>query len=419
MRAMAKLSEILKERGYVYQHSSEKLNEITDGPKRTLYLGVDPSADSLQVGQLMAFLILRHFLNDGHKVILLIGGGTGMIGDPGGKDKERTLLDAEVVSLNAEKIKEQSKKLLASDNFTMLDNSEWLGEIRLLDFLRDVGKHFSVNVMLQKDFVKDRVETPEQSISYTEFSYALLQAFDYWHLNKNYDCDLEVGGSDQWGNIVSGVDLIRRREGKTVYGMTWPLLVDKSGRKFGKSEEGTIWLDPTKTSPFKFYQFWLNTEDDSVEEYLLKMTLLSKEEIAAAMFMHKEKPAARHAQETLAYAVTSLVHGEEATVAVQDVSAALFGERDISDLNDDERALLLREAPTFDTRLGMLLVDALIQSGLASSKREARQFIDDSAVTLNGGKISDKDRVLLHEDFQNAPVAILKRGKRNLIVLKI
>ena len=395
------------------------MNEITDGPKRTLYLGVDPSADSLQVGQLMAFLILRHFLSDGHKVILLIGGGTGMIGDPGGKDKERTLLDAEVVSLNAEKIKEQSKKLLASDNFTMLDNAEWLGDLKLLDFLRDVGKHFSVNVMLQRDFVKERVANPDQSISYTEFSYALLQAYDFLHLFKNYDCDLEIGGSDQWGNIVSGVDLIRRREGKVVYGLTWPLLVDKNGRKFGKSEEGTIWLDPTKTSPFKFYQFWLNTKDESVEEYLLKMTLLSREEVSAAMFMHKEKPAARHAQETLAYSVTSLVHGEETTVAVQDVSAALFGERDISDLNDDERALLLREAPTFDARLGMLLVDALIQSGHASSKREARQFIDDGAVTLNGGKISDKDRVLLHEDFQNAPVAILKRGKRNLIVLKI
>src|SRR3989344_155734 len=255
---MANLSEILKERGYVQQFSSKKLDEITDGPKRTVYLGIDPSADSLQVGQLQAFLILRHFLGDGHKVILLVGGGTGMIGDPGGKNAERPLLPPETVRANGDAIAEQARTLFAGADFTLLNNAEWLEELHLIEFLRDVGKHFTVNIMLQRDFIKDRIKNPEESISYTEFSYALLQAYDYLHLHKEYKCDLEVGGSDQWGNIVSGVDYIRRKTGDVVYALTWPLLVNKTtGKKFGKSEMGTIWLSPEKTTPFQFYQFWL------------------------------------------------------------------------------------------------------------------------------------------------------------------
>ena len=415
----SKLSETLRERGFVYQHSSEKLEEITDGAKRTLYLGIDPSADSLHVGQLQAFLILRKFLEDGHKIILLVGGATGMIGDPSGKSAERVLLDTETVNRNAESISEQAKKLLGGGDFTLINNSEWLSDLKLIDFLRDVVKHFSVNVMLQRDFVKERVGNLEQGISYTEFSYALLQAYDYWHLNKKYGCDLEVGGSDQWGNIVSGVDFIRRKEGKTVYGLTWPLLVDKAGRKFGKSEQGTVWLDVAKTSPFKFYQFLVNTDDENIEDRLLKLTLLSREEIAAAMVMHGRHRAARHAQKILAYAATSYVHGEDSATAVQDVSSALFGEREVSDLSEEELEMLRKEAPSFPVRLGAGLIDVLVQSGLASSKREARQFIEDGAVTLNGGKISAGDRVMMHEDFQDAPLAILTRGKRNVVVLTL
>src|SRR3989344_3299090 len=233
---MAKLSEILKERGYVQQFSSKKLDEITDGPKRTLYLGIDPSAGSLQVGQLQAFLILRHFLEDGHKVILLIGGGTGMIGDPCGKNAERPLLPPEQVMKNGEAIAAQAKTLFADGDFELLDNTEWLGELKLIEFLRDVGKHFSVNNMLQRDFIKDRIKNEEEGISYTEFSYALLQAYDYLHLHQSNACDLQVGGSDQWGNIVSGVDFIRRKTGDVVYAFTWPLLINKAtGKKFGKS----------------------------------------------------------------------------------------------------------------------------------------------------------------------------------------
>lgn len=416
---MSKLSETLRSRDYVYQHSSEKLEEITDGAKRTLYLGIDPSADSLHVGQLQAFLVLRRFLEDGHKVILLTGGATGMIGDPSGKSAERTLLDEETVKRNAEMISKQAKLLLGKGNFELLNNAEWLEKVKLLDFLRDAGKNFSVNAMIQRDFVKERLANVEQGISYTEFSYALLQAYDYWHLHKKYGCDLEVGGSDQWGNIVSGVDFVRRKEGKVVYALTWPLLVDKTGKKFGKSEQGTVWLDSSKTSPFQFYQFWLNAPDDSAEEFLLKMTLLSASEIRMIIEEQKKNPSERHAQKRLAREATTLVHGKDIAENVEAVSSVLFGKSEVKDLSADERELLLKEAPTFAVRLGLTLVDVLIASGLASSKREARQFIEDGAVGMNGGLVSGIDRVMMHEDFQDVPLAILTRGKRNVIVLTL
>ena len=416
---MARLSETLRARGYVYQHSSEKLEEITDGAKRTLYLGIDPSADSLHVGQLEAFLILRRFLEDDHKVILLTGGATGMIGDPSGKSAERALLDAGTVGRNSEMISKQAKRLLGRGEFTLLNNAEWLEQVKLIDFLRDVGKSFSVNAMIGRDFVKERLANPEQGISYTEFSYTLLQAYDYWHLHKHYKCDVEVGGSDQWGNIVSGVDFIRRKEGKIVYGLTWPLLVDKAGKKFGKSEQGTIWLDSSKTSPFQFYQFWLNAPDDSAEEFLLKMTLLSASEIRMIIEEQKKNPSERHAQKKLAREATTLVHGKDIAENVEAVSSVLFGKNEVKDLSADERELLLKEAPTFAVRLGMTLVDVLIASGLASSKREARQFMEDGAVGMNGGLVSGIDRVMMHEDFQDAPIATLMRGKRNAVVLTL
>lgn len=414
-----RLSETLRARGYVYQHSSEKLEEITDGAKRTLYFGIDPSADSLHVGQLQAFLILRRFLEDGHKVILLTGGATGMIGDPGGRNTERTLLDAETVKRNAEMISKQAKRLLGKGEFTLLNNAEWLEQIKLIDFLRDVGKSFSVNAMIQRDFVKERLADLEQGISYTEFSYSLLQAYDYWYLHKHHQCDVEVGGSDQWGNIVSGVDFIRRKEGKIVYGLTWPLLVDKAGKKFGKSEQGTVWLDPAKTSPFQFYQFWLNSADDTVEDYLLKMTTVSDSEIRMLIAEHKKKPGERHAQKRLAHEATALVHGGDIAKTVEDVSSVLFGRKEAKELSASEREMLRTEAPSCEVRLGESLIDVLVTSGLASSRREARQFIEDGAVSMNGAKVSGIDRVMMHEDFQDAPIATVMRGKRNVVVLTL
>ncbi len=223
-----KLSEILRERGYVYQHSSEKLEEITDGEKRTLYLGVDPTGDSMHVGQLQGLMVLRRFVEDGHKLIIIVGGGTGMIGDPGGKSAERNLLDDETVEKNSDALKSQFSQLLGGVDFEMVNNADWLKSLNMMEFLRDVGKHFTVNEMVKRDSVRPRLETPDQSISYTEFSYMLLQAYDYLELHKRYGCDLQVGGSDQWGNILSGVELIRRTTGNTAYALSWPLLVDKA-----------------------------------------------------------------------------------------------------------------------------------------------------------------------------------------------
>ena len=411
-----KLSEILKERGDVYQHSAP-LEEVTDGKKRTLYLGVDPTADSMHAGQLMGTLVLRRFLEDGHKLIILVGGGTGMIGDPGGKSTERNLLSDETVDTNAEALRVQFSQLLGDVEFEMANNAEWLRKLNLMEFLRDVGKHFTVNEMIKKETVRPRIETPDQSISYTEFSYMLLQAYDFLHLHDTYGCDLQVGGSDQWGNILPGVDLIRRRVNDTAYAFSWPLLVDKTGKKFGKSEGNAVWLDAAKTSPFQFYQFWLNSEDDMVEELLLKMTLLSKDEIGAVMKDHVSDPGVRKAQQTLATAVTALVHGEAAAHSAQKVSAALFGSSE--NLSEDELEILKKEAPNCAVKVGDSIIDVLVASTLASSKREAKQFVEDGAISLNGGKVTSTERVIMHEDFQNSPAAILKRGKRNVTVLTL
>lgn len=414
---MATLSEILKERGYVYQFSSEKLSEITDGAKRSVYLGIDPSADSLQVGQLQAFLILRRFLEDGHKVVLLIGGGTGMIGDPGGKSAERNLLDMDTVRANGKKIAAQAKILFADADFILENNADWLGKLGAIEFLRDVGKHFSVNAMIQRDFIKDRIKDADVGISYTEFSYALLQSYDYLHLHKEYGCDVQVGGSDQWGNIVSGVDFIRRKTGDTVYAFTWPLLVNKAtGKKFGKSEAGTVWLDPEKTSAYAFYQFWINVEDENLEEYFLKMTMLSKMEIEAALELHKRDKKERHAQQILAREITTLVHGAEETAKAEKISQVLFGEAGIAELSPEEAEMLRSAAPSYEVQGDTAIVDALVVVKLASSKREARQFVEDKAVSLNGETISDAERALTSADFHNG-LALLKRGKKHISVL--
>jgi len=401
-----KLSEILKERGYVYQHSVD-VQEITDKEKRTLYLGIDPTADSMHVGHLQAMLVLRRFLEDGHKVIVLLGGGTGMIGDPSGKSEERVLLDEETLTKNAQGIKTQAQKLFQSDKFEIQNNLDWLGQLKVIDFLRDIGKNFSVNAMMSRDSVKDRLENREQGISYTEFSYMLLQSYDFYHLFENAGCNLQIGASDQWGNMVSGVDLIRRKTGKPAYALSFPLLVNKStGKKFGKSEGSAVWLDATKTSVFDFYQFWFNTQDSDVEEYLLRMTLLPKADIDSVMEEQKANPASRTAQKNLAFEVTALVHGEEEAEKVAKSSEDLFSGQGNAD-----------SAPTLTIAAGTAILDALVESGLAASKREARQFIEDGAVLVNGKKITE-DRALTNEDFKEG-TALLKKGKRNIVALTL
>ncbi len=399
-----KLSLTLKERGYVYQHSAP-VEEIVDGPKRTLYLGIDPTADSMHVGHLQAMLVLRRFLEDGHKVIVLLGGGTGMIGDPSGKSEERVLLDEPTLAKNAAGVKKQAERLFQSNNFEIRNNLDWLGPLKVIDFLRDIGKHFSVNAMMARDSVKDRLENRDQGISYTEFSYMLLQSYDFLYLSEHESCDLQIGASDQWGNMVSGVDLIRRKRGKGAYALSFPLLINKStGKKFGKSEGGAVWLDQAKTSIFDFYQFWFNTADADVEEYLLKMTLLPKADIDAVMAEQKANPASRVAQKNLALEVTSLVHGEEEAEKVAKVSEEMFS------------GAVSENAPIVEVAADSSIVSALVDSALASSKREARQFIEDGAVQLNGEKVL-ADRTLAEGDYTDGK-ALLKRGKRNIVTIK-
>jgi len=410
------LSGILRERGLLHQHSSEKLEEITDGPKRTVYLGIDPSADSLHVGNLVGLLVLRRFLEFGHNVVILTGGGTGMIGDPGGKSEERNLLDAKTIAKNTKAVAKQIKQVFGTGDFLAVNNADWLTRLRLLEFLRDIGKYFTINSMIKKDIVKNRLDA-ESPISFTEFSYSLLQGYDYLHLNEAYGVDVQVGGSDQWSNILAGVEFIRRKSEREVYALTWPLIVNKAtGKKFGKSESGAIWLDPKKTSPYAFYQFFLNVDDDAVEELLLKLTLLDYHEVESIMLAHKNEPNARNAQKELARAVTALVHGKETAENAENVSAVLFGERTLAEVSDDARELLAKEAPNAGIKLGLSIVDALVAAGLASSKREARQFVEDGAVSISGTVVTDGAAILEESHFDNG-IALLKRGKRNTSVL--
>lgn len=399
----------------MHQHSSETLEELTDGQKRTVYLGIDPSADSLHVGNLQAMLVLRRFLEDGHKVILLIGGGTGMIGDPSGKSEERNLLDDATIDKNAAAIAAQGSQLFNGMEFALMNNAEWLRGLNYIEFLRDIGKHFSVNAMLQRDSVKERLLNQEQGISYTEFSYMLLQSYDYLHLHQQHGCDVQIGASDQWGNILSGVDLIRRKTGDTVYAFTSPLLINKStGKKFGKSEQGAVWLDPKRTTPYEFYQFFLNVEDDATEELLLKMTLLPTEEIQGLMREHQENPGARAGQKKLAHAVTALVHGETEASRAERVSQLLFGGESPS---EDDWTIIAETAPSHGVHEGNAILDVLVESHLASSKREAREYISGNAITLNGHAVTE-DRPLNASDFHNGH-ALLRRGKRTVAVLRL
>jgi len=371
-----KLSDELKNRGLI-QDASADLDTIL-GERRVLYIGTDPTADSLHVGHLAWVVLMKRLADAGHKIVLLVGGGTGMIGDP--KEKgERPLLTVDDIDKNAVALAAQLKAILGDRaDFTMVNNAEWLREVKLLDFLRDTGKHFTVNELIKRDLIKRRLSNPEDSISYTEFTYSLLQAYDYRELNQRYGCDLQVGGSDQWTNILSGVDLIRKREGKEVFAFSIPLVTDRSGRKFGKSEGNAVWLDAVKTSPYLFHQFWLNVEDEKVIDYLKIYTFLSLSEITSLEDEWNKDRSTRLAQKRLADEVTKFVHGEAVELETAVVNVA-----------------------TTD-----LIVDVLVSTGLASSKREAREFIESGAVTLDGEKVSDVTAQVRAGELQ--------RGKRKM-----
>ncbi len=411
-----KLSEELQARGFINQASFENLPVIFDDERRVVFHGIDPSADSAHAGNFVIWMLLKHLVKAGHSLVFLVGGGTGMIGDPK-PDAERVLNERSAVGKNVSKIKQQAKNFFGEDNITFVDNYDWLSEIKLIDFLRDIGKHFTVNELVKKDAISRRMNS-EVGISYTEFAYPLLQAYDYLKLFKDKNCTLQVGGSDQWGNIISGVDLVRRVEQTTVYAVTVPLIVDKvTGKKFGKSEGNAVWLDAKKTTPYAFYQFWLNVSDESVVDYLKLFTLLSLEEIFVFEQEVKNNPSARLAQKTLAKEVTTLVHGAELVKKIERVTECLFGDVKISDLSDEEIVLLKENAPLTKIKDSILLIDGLVESGLASSKREARTFVESGAVAVSGVKVVDVDYLFKKEI--EGEIIHLKRGKKNVALLEV
>jgi len=406
--------------------SLEELGKrIASGPL-TLYCGFDPTADSLHVGNLVPLLALRRFQLHGHRPIALAGGATGSIGDPSGRTAERQLLTREVLAHNIARVKEQLKKLL---DFTtepnpaqLLDNATWTEPVSFLEFLRDIGKHFSVNQMVAKESVRARMEDRETGISYTEFSYMLLQAFDFFVLARDQNCELQIGGSDQWGNITAGMDLVRKKLGRTVYGLTLPLITNADGTKFGKSLGGAVYLDPAKTSVYKFYQFWINTDDRDVVRYLKYFTFLSREEIEDLEKQHAANPGARAAHRALAKAATDLIHGTSGTAEAQRASEILFG-GNLEGIRESTFNEIVGEVPTKELALtqlegaGMPLLEALVHAGLCPSKGQARKDLEGGGVYLNNVRQTEGQKALTTNDLLFGKHLLLRKGKKNYVVL--
>jgi len=406
-----KLSEVLQSRGFVHQFTAEHLSDIVDKEKRVVYHGFDPSADSIHAGNFVQWMLLRHLADHGHKVILLVGGATGRIGDPK-PDSERPLIDEKEINHRVSKMKAQAELLLGK-TVELVNNYDWFEHIKFIDFLRDVGKHFTVNELIKKEAIATRLQS-EVGLSYTEFAYPLVQGFDYLTLYRDKNCTLQTGGSDQWGNMIAGVDLIRRTEQAEAHVLTTPIIVDKAtGKKFGKSEGNAIWLDPEKTSPYEFYQFWLNVSDESAVDYLKLFTFLSLDEIASLAADLECNPGERTAQKKLAYEVTQLVHGQSEADLSKEVSEILFGNMDVSDISSAGIAILKTQAPCFTTTSNDL-VDVLVETNLASSKREARTFIESGAIKINGEKVSNVDTKVKPDVL---PITLISRGKKQMVVI--
>jgi tyrosyl-tRNA synthetase len=403
-----KLSEELVWRGFVNQTTIQNLAEL-DKKKRTFYHGFDASADSQTIGNLAAMMFDMVFMRHGYKAILLAGGATSLIGDPGGKDSERALKSEADVRRNVEGARAELERIFKGQKFTLVNNLDWTKNMTVLDFLRDIGKHFGMTDLVQRDYIATRIGEGGAGISYTEFSYTLLQGMDYLHLYDKYGATLQLGGSDQWGNCLSGVDLIRKTRGATVDVMTLPLVINKAtGKKFGKSEEGAVWLNPNKTSVYKFYQFWLNLDDDGVIDYMKIYTTLDKKQIDAIAHEHAKAPQARQAQKRLAQEVTKIVHGKKALATVEKVTAVLFGDRKVSSLSRAELDMLANEIPTAQVKHH--LVDILVQTGVATGKGQARKLIESGGVQVNGVKAVG-DEVI-------TKTALIKKGKNTFILVR-
>ena len=411
------LSEELQWRGFLNQTTLEDITKL-DTEKRTFYMGFDASSDSQAVGNLAAMMFIWTFIRHGHDPIILTGGSTSLVGDPGGKTEERQLQAVETIAHNTECARVQIEKILSGQKFRTVNNLDWTKDVNLLDFLRDIGKNFSITNMIQRDFVADRIGDGGTGLSYAEFSYTLLQAYDYLHLFDTYDCTLQLGGSDQWGNCLSGVELIRKTRGAEVDVVTLNLVIDKTtGRKFGKSEGGAVWLDEEKTSPFKFYQFWLNVGDTDVIDYLKIYTILSKEEIDALEEEMKTNAASRPAQKRLAYEVTKIVHGDERAAGVKRISEALFGVISYDELQADDFIQLESELTTKTVESPSSIIDFLVDTQLASSRSEARRFLEGSAIHVNGSQLPLDQADLMVENFIHG-YAVVKRGKNTVALAK-
>ena len=400
-----KLSEELQWRGF-WNQTTFTDDKLIDSENFTLYLGTDPSADSLHVGHLAVYMMVRHFLERGHKVFLLVGGGTGMIGDMRDTE-ERNLFSYEEIEHNKQALKSQVSRIFAGRDFTLVDNADWLAELELLPFLRDIGKNFNMADLVSREFFKARINNGK-GLSFAEFTYTLLQGYDFWHLFNQYGVNLQIGGSDQWGNLLSGVDLIRKKENTEVYAMTAPLLINKStGRKFGKSEGGAVWLDENKTSVYKFYQFWLNVDDESAIEYMKIFTMLDRDTIEAIAENHAVNPGARSAQKVLAREVTDIVHGSARRESVERVTEVLFGGGDFKKLSDDDLGALAEEIPCVDA--GIDVIEALVESGAVGSNGEAKRLLKSGAISLNGEKLAENKVV--------NDTSLLKKGKNTFVLI--
>ena len=399
-----KLFDELKWRGLIKDVTSPELEEKLNNGGMTFYIGTDPTADSMHIGHLSSFLISKRLKDAGHNPILLVGGATGQIGDPR-PTTERAMITKEEVAHNFECLKEQAERIFG---FEVVNNLDWIKDINVIDFLRDYGKFFNINYMLDKDIIRRRLDS---GITYTEFSYMLLQSLDFLHLHETRGVDLQVAGSDQWGNITAGVDLIRKKTGDEVYAFTMPLVTTKDGKKFGKSEGNALWLDKNKTSSYELYQYLVNVEDEMVIDYLKIFTFLSKEEIEDIERQHKERPEERLAHKTLAREIITFIHGEDEYNKAIKISEALFS-GDVKSLKLDEILIGFKDIPSFEIKEDVSLIDMLVNNSVCSSKREAREFIGSGAITINGDKMSDENMIITSDLAIEGKVLVIRRGKK-------
>ena len=417
--------KVLKERGFVeWSSHNEELNEHFLNNMVTGYIGFDPSADSLHVGNLVAIMGLAWMQRLGHRPIALAGGGTGRIGDPSGKSAERNLLSEEQISYNVERIAKQLEHFLdfncGENSALLVNNNEWLKKLNYIEFLRDTGKYFSVSFLVNRDYVRSRVVDPDKSITYTELSYILLQAYDFNHMYNELNCTLQMGGNDQQVNIIAGMDLARKKSGGQCYGITFPLLLNAQGQKFGKSESGAVYLSPHRTSIYKFYQFWINVDDSDLEKLYKLFTFIELDEIRTIIEEHNKNPHLRVAQKKLAWDLTCRVHGEDAAKRAKDASAILFGEMDIREADAELLDTLSAEIPfaEADSIIGGPITDLLVLSGGCASKGEAKRKIKEGGVYLNGVKVTEESKQISSEDLLNGGYVQLRVGKKDFRLVK-